>query len=456
MVLRAAAILCVGLLSVLWAPRVAHAQGSPPPEAPSPDAQPELPPPDAAKPIPPELPPPASPASSPTDSPEVSSAEPPIPVAPAAECPADWVKRVYRMAHRSVVKVDTGGALGAGFFYPTRRHITTAFHVIAPGHAITVTFYSGKRLRAEVVAIDPAHDLAILELEQPVRSMDVLELTDEPVVELGARVLAIGHPYGNLGQARHRGLLGWSVSQGIISGQGPQLIQTDAALNPGNSGGPLLGCKGKLLGVASAKARGEGVGFAVPVAWLRRLADRIGKQAPYEGAWALHTSGGLSFHGSRVEGLLGFEIGVGLTVHDAWGAELNFHQLWDVALPDPSPGVFEVSRARSSLELILLHRWLVMSDFPVSYVHIGAGGAAAYDQIETERLSGRVLDSTCTGLDCPVAVDVASEHDSRWFGWPLVRVGATVLGAFDLSYAFKPDVTEIRDSVHQGVIALSL
>jgi S1-C subfamily serine protease len=380
---------------------------------------------------------------------------PPPPTAADETCEAGWVARVYRETHRSVVKIDSGGGLGAGFIFPTQKYVATAFHVVSLGHPILVTLVTGKSISAKIVAYDPGNDLAILELDEPVTTIEPLRLSEDPVAELGSPVVAIGHPYGNAGETKHRGLLGWSVSQGIVSGSGPSLVQTDAALNPGNSGGPVLGCDGRVIGVASAKARGEGVGFAVAGMWLRKLTEKMHRQGDYDGLWQVSGLGGMTFHGNPDEGLLGFQLGLALIAGDRWFGALTFEQLWDVTLPDQPPEVFDLSRSRSALGLTLGHRWLLLTGLPIHYASIGVGGVVARDATEVVRFAGS-YDPTCTTPPCPTTIRAVTSDTSDWFGWPAVVLGAQLLGVFELSYSFMPDVRDLTSSVHRGTLGLAL
>lgn len=411
------------------------------------EAEPTAPAPPPATPRPSAPPAPAMPPS--------ATPLPPLPVVADETCEAGWVARVYRETHRSVVKIDSGGGLGAGFIFPTQKYVATAFHVVSLGHPILVTLVTGKSISAKIVAYDPGNDLAILELDEPVTTIEPLRLSEDPVAELGSPVVAIGHPYGNAGDTKHRGLLGWSVSQGIVSGSGPSLIQTDAALNPGNSGGPVLGCDGRVLGVASAKARGEGVGFAVAGTWLRKLTEKMHKQGDYDGLWQLSGLGGMTFHGNPDEGLLGFQLGLALIAGDRWFGALAFEQLWDVTLPDQPPDVFDLSRSRSALGLTFGHRWLLLTGLPIHYASVGLGGVVARDATEVVRFAGS-YDPACTTPPCPATVRAVTADTSEWFGWPAVVLGAQVLGVFDLSYSFMPDVRDLTRSVHRGTLGLAL
>lgn len=200
-------------------------------------------------------------------------------LAEAAKAPAHSVV-AYNVIGPSLVLIqiaaagdgsERSGGLGTGVVINADGEILTAAHVIAGGGQITVTFADGTRAPAKVVSSEPTKDIAVLLAEnQP----EVLV----PAVmggglKVGDEVFAVGHPFGLVG----------SLSSGVVSGFGrsipikdgqrlEDLIQFDAAVNPGNSGGPLLNRNGQVVGVVTALANPSeqaffvGIGFAVPIA----------------------------------------------------------------------------------------------------------------------------------------------------------------------------------------------
>jgi len=203
---------------------------------------------------------PGSAAATPT-----SSASP-TPTVTASPSVAD----VYRRVAPSVTIVRTAkGALGTGVIAAADGTILTADHVIADGSAITILFADGTKSRATVATADPKGDIATLRpatLPQP-----VVPATLGGAVQVGGAVVAIGNPLG----------LTYSVSSGVISGlnrtadtaQGKfaGLIQFDASVNPGSSGGPLLDAAGEVIGIVvsiadpTGKDAFAGIAFAVPI-----------------------------------------------------------------------------------------------------------------------------------------------------------------------------------------------
>jgi putative serine protease PepD len=191
----------------------------------------------------------------------------------------DDARRVYADAKDSVVAItartDAGVATGTGFVVSSDGRIVTNDHVIAGARQVTVTFSgTGTTRPATVRRADPAHDLALLDVDA--QGLHPLQLADAASVEVGEPVYAIGNPYG----------LDHTLTSGIVSAVGRDIrgpggstitgaIQTDAALNPGNSGGPLLDGAGRVIGVnaqiatASGGGGNVGVGFAIGTDTLR-------------------------------------------------------------------------------------------------------------------------------------------------------------------------------------------
>jgi putative serine protease PepD len=163
----------------------------------------------------------------------------------------------------------TAEAEGTGFVIDTAGHIVTNEHVIQGESSVTVTFDDGSTYKATVVGSDESTDLAVLKVNAPASLLHPLSFGDSSTVAVGDGVVAIGDPYQ----------LDDTVTSGIVSAVGREItspnnmpienaIQTDAAINHGNSGGPLLDLSGKVIGVtAQIQSQGggnEGIGFAIP------------------------------------------------------------------------------------------------------------------------------------------------------------------------------------------------
>jgi putative serine protease PepD len=214
-----------------------------------------------------------------------AAAEPPAPAPRAAESPDGagglTINEIYRRDSPGVVQVTTTvareqRALGSGFVTDEKGHIVTNYHVIEGADAVAVNFSDNAALKARIVGVDPSTDLAVLKVQAPADALVPLPLGDSDRVRVGDLAVAIGNPFG----------LDRTVTAGIVSAvqryiQAPNgytidhVIQTDAALNHGNSGGPLLDANARVIGVnaqiASESGGNEGVGYAIPVNTVRTV-----------------------------------------------------------------------------------------------------------------------------------------------------------------------------------------
>jgi serine protease Do len=177
-------------------------------------------------------------------------------------------------------------SLGSGFVISAEGYVVTNNHVIEDSDEITVNFADGTSLIAEVIGTDPKTDIALLKVE-PTKPLPFVSFGDSNAIRVGDWVLAIGNPFG----------LGGSVSAGIISARnrdinaGPydDFIQTDAAINRGNSGGPLFNMAGDVVGVNSAiispTGGSIGIGFAVPANLAKGVVDQLQKYGSTRRGW---------------------------------------------------------------------------------------------------------------------------------------------------------------------------
>src|SRR5438067_4147361 len=233
---------------------------------------------------------------------------------PAAATKTMSVNGVYQADRNGVVEVTTtttsagsnnnapfpfGGsqssqAQGSGFVYDSDGHIITNNHVVSGASSISVTFADGSKYSAKVVGADPSSDLAVLKVDAPSSKLHPLTLGDSTKLEVGDGVVAIGSPFG-LSETFTSGIVSAlnrdisSTNNFTISG----VIQTDAAINHGNSGGPLLNMSGEVVGITtqieSDSGGNEGVGFAVPSSTISSGASKLvnGKtiEHPYLGVF---------------------------------------------------------------------------------------------------------------------------------------------------------------------------
>jgi S1-C subfamily serine protease len=177
---------------------------------------------------------------------------------------------------------QTQRALGSGFVLDKAGHIVTNFHVVRGANAIQVSFSNNERFKAKLVGVDPSTDIAVLKVEVKSRALKALPLGNSDGVRVGDQVIAIGNPFG----------LDRSVTAGIVSAvqrriEAPNrlsishVIQTDAALNHGNSGGPLLNAQGEVIGVnaqietGGASQGNVGIGFAIPINTVKDVVAQL-------------------------------------------------------------------------------------------------------------------------------------------------------------------------------------
>ncbi len=186
-------------------------------------------------------------------------------------------ERVVNFWSRNILSIQRG--TGSGFIWDDKGHVVTNFHVIAGASEARIRLSDGKEYKASLVGASPMHDLAVLRIgDAPKRHP--LPLGTSHDLRVGQKTFAIGNPFG----------LDWTLTTGIVSALDrslteesgsviEHLIQTDAAVNPGNSGGPLLDSAGRLIGVNTAifspSGASAGVGFAVPVDTVNRVVPQL-------------------------------------------------------------------------------------------------------------------------------------------------------------------------------------
>src|SRR6266576_2298507 len=217
---------------------------------------------------------------------------------------------------------QTQRALGSGFVLDKAGHIVTNFHVVRGANAIQVSFSNNERFKAELVGVDPSTDIVVLKVEVKARALKSLPLGNSDAVRVGDQVIAIGNPFG----------LDRSVTAGIVSAVQRRIsapnqlsishvIQTDAALNHGNSGGPLLNAEGEVIGVnAQIETGGQsqgnvGIGFAIPINTVKEVVAELIKHGKAEHAFlgiegkTLQPNFGRLFHLPVTSGVLVASVG---------------------------------------------------------------------------------------------------------------------------------------------------
>jgi S1-C subfamily serine protease len=218
----------------------------------------------------------------------------PASAAPAPRASADTLTPdervnidVYKKANKAVVYITTttqtqdmffrvvpSQGEGSGCILTSDGYILTNYHVVKDARFVNVTFWDGTTLPAEITGVDPDYDVAVIKVNPGRKVLQVTQLGDSSKLEVGRRVFVIGNPFG----------FDRTMTQGIVSMIGRNLnsvggrvikgiIQTDAPVNPGNSGGPLLNTRGEMIGLTTAiysrlessSAQWAGIGFAIPI-----------------------------------------------------------------------------------------------------------------------------------------------------------------------------------------------
>ena len=216
---------------------------------------------------------------------------------------------------------QTSQSLGSGFVIDRAGHIVTNFHVIQGAQKVQVSFSGQDQLPATVVGKDRSTDLAVLKVDAHARALTPLQLGNSDRVRVGDPVYAIGNPFG-LTRTLTTGVVS-AVQRQIFAPNGVPIesaIQTDAAINHGNSGGPLIDSVGSVIGVTSQIQTGSdanqgnvGIGFAIPINTVRDIAGQI-----IAGGSAQHAFLGLSAAAvtPQLEKLFNLPVAHGLLVQD--------------------------------------------------------------------------------------------------------------------------------------------
>ena len=180
---------------------------------------------------------------------------------------------------------------GSGFVLDREGHILTNFHVIDGAERIQVSFSDETVLDAVVVGADARNDIAVLKVEAPAALLAPVVLGSSAGLRVGQRAIAIGNPFGQFGRTLTTGVVS-ALDRTLEGDSGNTLtgmIQTDAAINRGNSGGPLLDSSGRVIGITTAifspTGASAGVGLAVPVDKIRRLLPDLLSLGHYRHPW---------------------------------------------------------------------------------------------------------------------------------------------------------------------------
>lgn len=186
--------------------------------------------------------------------------------------------------------------LGSGVLVDHRGYVLTASHVVERSEALSITLGNGQTFEAEIVGTSPAHDLAVVRIRGNVSGLPIAQLGDSDALQIGEWAIAVGSPFGYLvdgsGPSITVGVIS-AVHRDVVAADGGRayygMIQTDAAIHPGNSGGPLVNSEGEVIGINTTTITNQagistGIGFAVPInraSWVLDEILRYGRVRPY-------------------------------------------------------------------------------------------------------------------------------------------------------------------------------
>ncbi len=171
---------------------------------------------------------------------------------------------------------------GSGFLIRQDGYLVTNAHVITDAERIEVKLADGRHFVGRLVGQDDRVDLALVKIEST--GLPVAELGDSNRLRVGEFVLALGHPFG-LEQTVSFGIVSRKGAPLMVAAPGFDFIQTDAAVNPGNSGGPLVDMAGEVVGINSMAARNGSIGFAIPVNLVKALLPQLAEKGKVEWGW---------------------------------------------------------------------------------------------------------------------------------------------------------------------------
>ena len=224
----------------------------------------------------------------------------------SASAGRNWISGVYKRYSGGVVQITStslgppdffGGrqeqrSLGSGFVIDKAGHVVTNYHVVQGAKSVQVSFSNNDEVKADIVGEDPATDIALLKVKEDSRALMPLPLGNSDALQVGDPVVALGNPFG----------LDRTLTAGVVSALQRQIespnfstidhvIQTDAALNHGNSGGPLLNSRGQVIGVNAQIQTGSsidqgnvGIGFAIPIDTVKDVVSQLMKEGRVERA----------------------------------------------------------------------------------------------------------------------------------------------------------------------------
>jgi S1-C subfamily serine protease len=405
----------------------------------------------------------AQPSPAPSSSSAPSSDTPPAASVPAPSAPAlspppapasvppparAGLKDVYARVVDSVVRIETEYGTGSGFFFKNNRLIATALHVVDDAETIIVQVADGRRSAGRVVAYSRKHDVALVELEGPVDGAKVLAPFDG-VVDIGENVLVIGHPFSGLEDQvpELRGLLNWSLTQGVVSAVTASWLQTDAAINPGNSGGPVLNARGEVLGVVSAKlSNAQGISVAARIGRVAELVPKIDQQPPPRHHWRFEgLELGFIAQISR-DTIEGFTLGGGSRLFKRYPLRLRVGLLAGNVQAHEAT-VLETHLVRVTSELTM------GVALPLGPVELSPALGAAFFYDHETNSSLRIDDVACEAPPCLVNGKVERSSEGSVHFLPTAQISLD-FHLLRVGYAYEIALAQALESQHRVLIAV--
>ncbi len=380
----------------------------------------------------------------------------PLPTPPAQAAPVEsgptCGARAHDVAAQAVVRVRSANEWAAGFAYHSPRHVVTAWSVISRGQGTTVYTQDGTRYETQLLARDEQLDLAVLELREPLEGVTPLAPAPETSAGLGRDVVAIGHPFANasrlLGE-RGEGLLRWSIAQGRVGAVNAQGIQADVALTADHTGGPLVDCEGRVLGmVTGAGLLSADLGLVARVSRVDTLIEEAGDAGEFLGNLRLTLGLGAGLvidEEGRAAG--GFYLTLGAVLFDrvSW---MNRVGLYSGGIDDPVGDVLEHSRDMVRVESLLGYRFFVdLFGLTTMYI-VPAGGLMVMHQ----RASARrvTVQPGCVPSATDSCVAIVEENDigavargsasgsgDEWVVRPALGLTFLFGGNFEIGYTLE-------------------
>jgi len=192
------------------------------------------------------------------------------------------VRRALEPQAEGQEQPDERRSQGSGFIIREDGYLVTNAHVVGDAERIQVRLTDGRRFEGKVVGLDERVDLALVKIDA--KGLPVASLGDSNRTRVGEFVLALGHPFG-LEQTVSFGIVSRKGAPIQVAAPGFEFIQTDAAVNPGNSGGPLVNMAGEVVGVNSMAAINGTIGFAIPVNLVKALLPQLAEKGKVEWGW---------------------------------------------------------------------------------------------------------------------------------------------------------------------------